>query len=157
VSSSRVAAGDVCVFSTGSISCCRWPVSGCVCFFRRLQATRRGRFGGASSSRRWASRACALLRFLRTADVECCDNLHRRTHGGVVCGMGTPVLHIVFRLSCSELCVFQLRALRLRADVDWGGAFGLCLREATGNTTCHWVVRFIRTGMRGGFQVDHSS
>ena len=42
--------------------------------------------------------------------------------------MGTPVLHIVFRLSCSERCVFQLRALRLRAGVDWGGALGVCLR-----------------------------
>jgi hypothetical protein len=60
------------------------------------------------------------------AEVECCANLHRRTQGGEVCGMGTPVLHIVFRLlSCSERCVFQLRALLLRADVDWGGIRGV--------------------------------
>ena len=93
---------------------------------------RRGRFGGASSFRRWASRACALFRFLRMADVECCANLHSRTHGKVECGVGTPVLHIVFRLSCSERCVFQLRALRLTADEDWGGALGVCLRGREG-------------------------
>jgi hypothetical protein len=78
----------------------------------------------------WMSRACARFRFrfLRIADVECCANLHTRTQGGKVCGMGTPVLHIVFRLICSERCVFQLRVLCLRADVDWGGARGVCSR-----------------------------
>ena len=38
-----------------------------------------------------------------------------------MCGMGTPVLHIVCRLSWLERCVVQLRVLRLRAGVDWGG------------------------------------
>ena len=69
------------------------------------------------------SRACARFRFLRIAEVECCANLHRRTHG--VCGMGTTVRHIVFRLSWLERCVVQLRVLCLRAGVDWGGARGV--------------------------------
>ena len=74
------------------------------------------------------SRACARFRFLRIAEVECCANLHRRTQGGDVYEMGTPVLHIVFRLSWLERCVVQLRVLRLRADVYWGGARGVCFR-----------------------------
>ena len=80
------------------------------------------------------------------ADVECCASLYSRTHGGVVCGVGTPVLHIVFRLSCSERCVFQLRALRLRADVDWGGALEVCFRGCecglgrVGSSSVGWAI-----------------
>ena len=74
------------------------------------------------------SRACARFRFLCIAEVECCANLHRRTQGGDVCGMGTPVRHVVFRLSWLERRAVQLRALRLRAGEDCGGARGVCFR-----------------------------
>ena len=113
---------------SGSTGCCWRSVSERFCLFRRLQEVRRGRRGGAASSRRWMSRACALFRFLRMVELECCANLHRRTQGGDVCGMGSPVRHIVFRLSWFERCVAQLRALRLRAGVDCGGARGVCFR-----------------------------
>lgn len=53
------------------------------------------------------TRACARFRFLRTADVCCCASLHRRTQGGEVWGMGTPVLHIVFCFSCVDRWVFR--------------------------------------------------
>ena len=75
-----------------------------------------------------------------------CQSAKADPQGSEVCGMGTPVLHIVFRLSCSERCVFQLRALRLRADEDWGGALVVCLRGRedglgrVGCTSMGWAV-----------------
>ena len=117
---------------SGSTECCWRSVSERFCFFRRLQVVSRGRRGGAASSRRWMSRARARFRFLRIVELECCANLHRRTQGGDVCGMGTPVRHIVFRLIWLVRCLFQLRALRLRAGEDWGGALGVCLRGRDG-------------------------
>ena len=113
---------------SGSTGCCWWSMSERFCLFRRFHAVRRGRRGGAASSRCWMARACARFRFLRIVELECCANLHRRTQGGDVCGMGSPVRHIVFRLIWLERCVAQLRALRLRAGVDCGGARGVCFR-----------------------------
>ena len=87
-------------------------------------------------------RACARFRFLRIAEVECCASLHRRTQGGEVCGMGIPVHHMVFRLCCLECCMFQQRALRFEADVDWGSARGVCFRCCT--LSCGTCGMFIK-------------
>ena len=63
---------------------------------------------------------------LRIVEVECCANLHRRTHGGDVSGMGTPVRHIVCRLSWLERCVVQLRVVAFEGGCElWGCAWGV--------------------------------